>query len=154
MCLRLFLFFFVSIHSDKEKRVFDPIFNKRSSFNFDNLKFRGIDEFQNVWFNTSTANTRIVRILLYFAVVLHVNNKKGFIMKSIKTTLANRDIRQAVEDANLYLWQVADEIGVTDCTFSRYLRKELSNENKATIFQAIEKLKKDRAAQFGGLNDV
>lgn len=101
------------------------------------------------------ANNKNLLYLLYFTVALYVNdNKKGFIMKSIKTTLANRDIRQAAEDAGLYLWQVAEEIGVTDCTFSKYLRKELSDEKKATIFQAIEKLKKDRAAQFGGLNNV
>ena len=75
-------------------------------------------------------------------------------MKSIKNTLANRDIRQAVEDANLYLWQVADEIGVTDSTFSRKLRREMDDDEKATIFQATEKLKKDRAAQFGGLSNV
>lgn len=75
-------------------------------------------------------------------------------MKAIKSTLANRDVRQAVEDANLYLWQVADEIGVTDSTFSRKLRREMDDSEKATIFQAIEKLKKDRAAQFGGLSNV
>lgn len=57
---------------------------------------------------------------------------------------ANFDIRAAVSSSGLYLWQVAETLGITDATFSRKLRRELSNTEKAVIFAAIEKLKGDQ----------
>ena len=38
---------------------------------------------------------------------------------------ANMDIRRAAASAGFYLWEVAAEVGVTDSTFSRKLRREL-----------------------------
>lgn len=54
---------------------------------------------------------------------------------------ANFDIRIAVSSAGLYLWQVAETLGITDATFSRKLRRELSDTEKAAILAAVEKLK-------------
>ena len=59
------------------------------------------------------------------------------IMKKIK----NEDIRNEIKEANLFFWQVADELSMTDGNFSRLLRKELSNERKDKIRNAIATLK-------------
>ena len=37
----------------------------------------------------------------------------------------NRDIRLAVADEGFYLWQLAAELGITDGTLSKKLRREL-----------------------------
>lgn len=58
-------------------------------------------------------------------------------MKKIK----NEDIRNEIKEANLFFWQVADELSMTDGNFSRLLRKELSNERKDKIRNAIATLK-------------
>lgn len=55
----------------------------------------------------------------------------------------NIDVRQAVRDAGLYLWQVAYGLGITEVTLSRWLRKELPWEKKARIFEVIRELEKE-----------
>lgn len=55
--------------------------------------------------------------------------------------MRNKDIRKEVKDARLFLWQVADELSITDSSFSRMLRKELPEERKEEIRNAIKKLK-------------
>lgn len=55
--------------------------------------------------------------------------------------LANKDIRQAIEKAGLFQYQVANELGLkSDATFTKWLRFELSNEKKEPIYEAIQKL--------------
>ena len=55
----------------------------------------------------------------------------------------NVDIRNEVKQANLKLWQIAYELGVTDGNFSRKLRKELSESEKLRIREIIVKLRKE-----------
>lgn len=62
----------------------------------------------------------------------------------LKQTHANKDIREAAAAAGIFLWQVAEAIGVTDGTFSRKLRRELSADEKAEIFQIIQQLSSSR----------
>ena len=52
----------------------------------------------------------------------------------------NQDIRRTAAGAGVKLWQIADALGITDSSFSRKLRKELSQEKKEKIFSIIEKL--------------
>lgn len=54
----------------------------------------------------------------------------------------NRDIRLAVADEGFYLWQLAAELGITDGTLSKKLRRELSENEKQDCFAAIERMKK------------
>lgn len=53
---------------------------------------------------------------------------------------SNKDIRAAAAAAGVFLWQIAEAIGVTDGTFSRKLRRELPDDEKAEILQVIQKL--------------
>lgn len=53
---------------------------------------------------------------------------------------SNKDIRAAAAAAGVFLWQIAEAIGVTDGTFSRKLRRELPDDEKAAILQVIQNL--------------
>lgn len=53
----------------------------------------------------------------------------------------NQDVREKAKQAGVPLWAVGDHMGLSDANFSRKLRKELPEAEKARIFQIIEQLK-------------
>lgn len=55
----------------------------------------------------------------------------------------NKDIRRTAAWAGVKLWQIANALGIADCSFSRKLRKELSQEEKEKIFSIIRELSKE-----------
>lgn len=57
--------------------------------------------------------------------------------------MKNQDIRRAAAEAGIKLWQIADALGIADCSFSRKLRKELSHDEKGKIFSIIQGLSKE-----------
>lgn len=58
-------------------------------------------------------------------------------------TKANLEIRQAIKEAGLTQWKVADLMGYSEATILRKLRKELSQEEKAQILKIIKQNKED-----------
>ncbi len=52
-------------------------------------------------------------------------------------SLANLDVRKAINDSGLHAYQVEERLGIARTTLSRLLRKELSAERKAEIFAAL-----------------
>lgn len=52
----------------------------------------------------------------------------------------NMEIRDATRAAGLKLWQVAEAYGMTESSFSRLLRKELSVYNKQQVMVIISRL--------------
>lgn len=58
----------------------------------------------------------------------------------------NDEIRKAAKIANVRLWQVAEEIGISDFTLSRRLRHELPQKEKVEMLKAIQSV----AARQGG----
>lgn len=60
--------------------------------------------------------------------------------------MANSDIKLAAAGAGVRLWQIADEIGMLDSNFSRKLRHELPDEEKARYMAIIQQI----AASNGG----
>ena len=52
--------------------------------------------------------------------------------------MANLDIRNAIKEAKLKHWQVADLLKISEATLVRKLRKELSNEEKQKIFEVLK----------------
>lgn len=54
----------------------------------------------------------------------------------------NQDIRQAAKEAGVHLYEVAAVYGVNDGNFSRKLRWELPETEKAKIMQIIRTLSK------------
>ncbi len=57
--------------------------------------------------------------------------------------MANHDIKLAAAGAGVRMWQIADALGMLDCSLSRKLRHELSQEEKARIFLIIKNLSKE-----------
>ena len=55
----------------------------------------------------------------------------------------NQDIRRTAAGAGVKLWQIADALGIADCSFSRKLRKELPQEEKEKIFSIIRELSQE-----------
>jgi len=51
---------------------------------------------------------------------------------------ANADIRTKAADTSVYLWQIANGLGIRDNEFSRRLRFELPDHDKARIFEVID----------------
>lgn len=52
----------------------------------------------------------------------------------------NQDIRRTAAGAGVKLWQIADKLGIADCSLSRKLRKELPQDEKNQIFSIIREL--------------
>ncbi len=63
-------------------------------------------------------------------------------MKGAKV-MHNKDIRHVAAGSGVRLWQIAEALGIADCSFSRKLRKELSDDEKNRIFGIIENLAKE-----------
>jgi len=55
-------------------------------------------------------------------------------------TINNEDVRNAISQAGLKYWEVADYIGLSDTRFSVKLRKKLSDDLRAKVFEAITAL--------------
>lgn len=54
--------------------------------------------------------------------------------------MRNQDIRRAAAGAGVKLWQIAEALGIADCSMSRKLRRELPAEEKEKIFSIIQEL--------------
>lgn len=57
----------------------------------------------------------------------------------------NKEIRERAKNAGVFLWQVADALGMPDHSLSRRLRKELPKEQAARIMEVIDSLSKEAA---------
>jgi len=54
--------------------------------------------------------------------------------------MANQALRQKMKKADIRQWEVADELGVSEFTLTRWLRKELFGERKVTVLNTIRQL--------------
>ena len=52
----------------------------------------------------------------------------------------NQDIRNYAKIKGIKLWRIAEQLKITDSTFSRQLRKEFTNEKKQEIYCIIDRL--------------
>lgn len=50
----------------------------------------------------------------------------------------NEDVRAKAQQKNVYLYEIAEVLGVSEPTFCRWLRKELSTAQKAEVYAAID----------------
>lgn len=53
---------------------------------------------------------------------------------------ANKDIRVAAKKAGVYLYNIADRLGVSENTLTRLLRRELNAEKKTEILRLIAEI--------------
>mgnify|MGYP001538146082 FL=1 len=55
----------------------------------------------------------------------------------------NQDIRRMAAGNGVRLWQIAEALGVADCSLSRKMRKELSQNEKEKIARIIREISKE-----------
>ncbi|MCI8844683.1 MAG: hypothetical protein HFF08_11410 [Oscillospiraceae bacterium] len=55
----------------------------------------------------------------------------------------NQDIRRTAAGAGVKLWQIAEALGIADCSLSRKLRRELPPEEKTRMLNIIRELSKE-----------
>lgn len=58
--------------------------------------------------------------------------------------MCNKEIRDKAKILGIRLWQIADEVGLQDCGFSRKLRKELPEDERMKILEIIDRLAKEK----------
>lgn len=54
--------------------------------------------------------------------------------------MKNLEIRLLIANKRLRHYEVAEALGITDCTFSRWMATEMSEEKKTKVLEAIAKL--------------
>ena len=59
--------------------------------------------------------------------------------------MANTNIKSKDAENHVKLWKIADKLGITDGTFSKKLRKELTAEEKAKILEIIDEVAAERS---------
>ena len=52
--------------------------------------------------------------------------------------MQNMSIREAAKNKSVKLWEIAEKLGTSDSSFSRCLRKPLSEEETARILSIID----------------
>lgn len=57
---------------------------------------------------------------------------------------ANRDVRQALNDAEIPMWRLGLAWGCAEQTVIRRFRFELEQQQKQVVYDLIEKIKKER----------
>ncbi len=58
----------------------------------------------------------------------------------MRQNAANMKIRKAATEAGVYLWRIAEELGISDARFSVRMRRELPEDQQTKIMEIIEKL--------------
>ena len=58
-----------------------------------------------------------------------------------ETIRRNLEIRSAAKSAGVFLYEIAEKLGVSEPAFNRYLRKELPDGMKAKVLAAIEEIR-------------
>ena len=59
----------------------------------------------------------------------------------------NKDIREAAKRNGVFLYAVAEKLGVSEPTMTRMLRKELGPEKKSDIFKIISELSQEQISK-------
>lgn len=55
--------------------------------------------------------------------------------------MQNIDIRQAIQKSRFKQWEIANKLNISEYTFCKKLRREMSKEEKEEILQSINELK-------------
>ena len=69
-------------------------------------------------------------------------------VKGYNRMTANNEIKSRAKEKGVRLWEIADEIGLIDSSFSRKLRRELPRDEKDRILAVIDNIaaKRESAA--------
>lgn len=59
--------------------------------------------------------------------------------------MKNADVRQEIKAHRLFQYEVAEELGVSACTFCVWMRHEMSPEKKDSVLAAIHRIAQEGA---------
>ena len=59
----------------------------------------------------------------------------------------NNDIRTKARESGVYLYEIAEKMNISEPTFNRWLRKELSEDLKQKSLTAIEQIREEHEAE-------
>lgn len=54
--------------------------------------------------------------------------------------MQNMAVRTALKKNNVKAWELAEELGIVDCTLSKWMRRELPEERQEQMIAAIKKI--------------
>ena len=60
--------------------------------------------------------------------------------------MANEKLRTIAREKGVFLWQIAEMLGISEPTMTRLLRTELSEDKRARIMAAINELSHEGAS--------
>lgn len=80
----------------------------------------------------ATKQTTKVKVLQFLAF-----NEKGGEKMNIITSKANQEVREALQNKGMKQWELADMLGISEFTLTRWLRKELTEDKKELLLKAI-----------------
>lgn len=58
--------------------------------------------------------------------------------------MGGNQLKQAIREAGVCQWQVAERLGMSEFTFSRKLRHELAGEEREKVLAAIDQIVAER----------
>ncbi len=64
----------------------------------------------------------------------------------------NKEIRAAAKSASVFLYEIAEKLGVSEPTFNRKLRKEFDEPTKRNALAAIEEIKREHEIEQGNIS--
>ena len=59
----------------------------------------------------------------------------------------NQEIRNALKNCNVFQYELADAVGVSEYTLCKHLRKELSTDEEERLLRAIERIAEGKGAK-------
>lgn len=59
--------------------------------------------------------------------------------------MKNKAIRERLTKSSIHYWELAERIGVSESTLTRWLRQELDGERSERVRTALEELENERA---------
>lgn len=58
--------------------------------------------------------------------------------------MTGAEVKQLAKESGIFLWQIAEKLGINDGNFSRKLRKPLSDSDTAKVLNAVKQLKNEQ----------
>lgn len=65
----------------------------------------------------------------------------------------NSDIRNFAKRSGVQLWKIAEKLGIAENTFYRYLRYELTKEQRTQYIEIIKEIAEEQQARYEDMID-
>lgn len=62
----------------------------------------------------------------------------------------NKEIRRLIKRSKIYHYEIANKLGISETTFVRRLRNELSEYDRQKVLEAIDSIRKEEEHDLNG----